>query len=348
MNEPQRVLIIKPSSLGDVVRTIPLLAAVKRAWAQARIDWLIHPAFVDLIAHHPALHQPILFERKQLSWAGLRPAATGKLLHLCRDLRQRHFDLVVDAQGLLRSGFLSYITGTAKRVGFSSAREGAARFYTHRVQTDASHATAQIVALAKHLNIDITPADHHIFVSNEDRSIVSEHLDGQPYAVLIAGARWQSKRWPAKRFCAIADRIQHIGLKAVFIGGRDATEMHAHLGGTEFVNLIEATTIGQMLAIVESAAIAIGNESGPIHAAEAMGKPIVVLMGPTDPAKVGPYRDIAGIVLPPEQFRRFHRDKSDQTQIRAIEVDPVWKKIEQQLALAASLPYPPLPSGGGC
>jgi ADP-heptose:LPS heptosyltransferase len=131
---PTRILIIKPSALGDVATTLPLLCDVRAARPEARIDWLIHPAYVPVVQGHEALHEAMVFERNKLGAWWYRPSATGRFTGLLRTLRDKRYDIVIDAQGLFRSGFLARVTGAKMRLGFAHAREGAALAYTHKVR----------------------------------------------------------------------------------------------------------------------------------------------------------------------------------------------------------------------
>ena len=155
-----RVLLIKPSALGDVATTLPLLCDLKSAMPNAQIDWLIHPSNVPVIEGHDALHQIIPFDRKKLTSWYYKPSAFRLFRELLRTLRQNHYDAVIDAQGLLRSGFLTRYTGAKIRIGFASAREGARFAYTHKIQLPEKGlkmlAVDRMRALGKPLGTDIS------------------------------------------------------------------------------------------------------------------------------------------------------------------------------------------------
>ena len=125
---PRRILIIKPSAIGDIVHALPVLSLVRRKWPAARISWLVTPVCSGLLDGHPLLDEGILFDRKR--WGGMwrRPRLAGEWRRFTRELRAREFDLVLDLQGLFRSGWLSWKTGARVRVGFANARELAPLF----------------------------------------------------------------------------------------------------------------------------------------------------------------------------------------------------------------------------
>jgi len=126
----RNILIIKPSSLGDVVLALPALAALRTSFAEARISWLIRPEFAPLLHGHPHLDEIIPFDRNRLAKAWFNPAALAELLALIRLLRRRNFDVVFDLQGLFRSGVLAWLSRSKKRFGMANAREFATIFYT--------------------------------------------------------------------------------------------------------------------------------------------------------------------------------------------------------------------------
>src|SRR3954451_5717301 len=128
---PQRILIIKPSAIGDVVHALPVLARIKKRWPDAQISWLVTPACSGLLEGHPLLDEVILFDRKR--WGGMwrSPRLFGEWRRFTRELRERRFGLVIDLQGLFRSGWLAWKTGAAVCVGFANAREFAPLFYSH-------------------------------------------------------------------------------------------------------------------------------------------------------------------------------------------------------------------------
>ena len=127
------ILLIKPSSLGDIVMALPALSALRRSFPEARISWLIRPAFAPLIEGHPHLDEILLFERKRLGKAWRHPGAFGSLVALIRDLRRHRFDAVLDLQGLFRSAALARLSGCRQRFGPVWRREFAHHFYTTTV-----------------------------------------------------------------------------------------------------------------------------------------------------------------------------------------------------------------------
>ena len=165
-----RVLIIRPTALGDVVRTVPALVSLRAAMPQARIDWLVHDAYADAIRHHPALDGVIEFPRRRFGRAWTSPAIARELWRWTASLRRARYDLVFDLQGLARSGWFTFVTGAARRVGFANAREGAWLGYNRRHRVDAEvHAVDRMLALLEAEGVPVQ-RDMRLYLGDADRA----------------------------------------------------------------------------------------------------------------------------------------------------------------------------------
>lgn len=290
-NPPERILLIKPSAIGDVVHALPVLNLLRTRWPAAKISWLVTPTCAGLLEGHPQLDEVILFERKQFGHAWRSPAAAKALWQFSRDLRDRHFDLVIDLQGLLRSGWLAWETRAATRIGFGNARELGWIFYTHRVpiETTEQHAVDRYLAVAAALGCKSELVEFHFATTDEDRAAVDAMLPaGRRFAVLLPGTNWATKRWPVEHFAACVEPLKsRFGLETVIAGGPGDSSLAAKIAG---LNLCGKTTLRQLVALLERAELVIANDSGPMHIAAALGKPLVTPFGPTNPVRTGPYR----------------------------------------------------------
>lgn len=294
----QRILIIKPSAIGDVVHTLPILNLVRRKWPRATIAWLITPQCAGLIEGHPLLDELIIFDRKRFAGAWKSIAAFKELHRFTKSLRERKFDLVLDLQGLFRSGWLTGKTRAQVRVGFSNAREMAPIFYTHKVPIDTmeQHAIDRYLKLAEFIGCDDGPVEFPFATAETDRQHVREVL-GQinRYALLLPGTNWQTKRWPVEKFAALVEPLrQRLGLTSVLAGGPDAAAMVHHFPGA--INLAGRTSLRQLCALIESAAVVIANDSGPMHIASALCRPLITLFGPTNPIRTGPFNRLETVL----------------------------------------------------
>ena len=300
MTEPRRILIIKPSALGDIVHALPILHLVRQRWPAATIAWLVNPAFAGLLEGNPELDEVIRFDRRQFGSAWRNPIVLWRLLRFLRSLRLREIDLVIDLQGLLRSGLLGWFTRAQNRIGFASAREGAARFYTEAVETgDAEqHAVERYLKLAEHLGCATDPVQFNL----PRAPLPADMLPAvrEPYAVLLPATNWATKRWPIEYFAAlVAPLAERLGLQSVVAGGADAVSMAADIqqvARARVHSLAGKTTLPQLVTLLEGASVVIANDSGPMHIASALNRPLVTMFGPTNPVRTGPFRRMETVV----------------------------------------------------
>jgi lipopolysaccharide heptosyltransferase I len=293
---PQRILLIRPSALGDVCRSVPVLASLRRAYPEARIDWLVQDSFADAIRHHPGLTNVVPFDRRATGSA-LKSGRTALLRDLLRRLREPRYDLVIDAQGLFRSGFFAWATGAPRRVGYANARElgWLGLNERHTIPPD-MHAVDRMLELARRAGIEPI-ADMRLYAPPDDRAaIAAAGRFAEPYAVIAPTSRWPGKLWPAERFAEAAGALLARGLpRIVLVGSRGEREQIAPLlelaeAEPRVIDLVGQTSIGRLMALIERAALVIALDSAALHIAVGFGRPIVALFGPTRVSLVGPYQ----------------------------------------------------------
>jgi lipopolysaccharide heptosyltransferase I len=336
---PRRVLIIKPSAIGDVVHTLPVLNLVRRRWPDAHIAWLVTPACAGLLDGHPQLNEVIRFERRRFGAGWRSPAAAMGLFRFARDLRARKFDLVIDLQGLFRSGWLAWQTKAPVRVGFANAREMAPLFYTHRVPIESveQHAIDRYLAVTDALGCGREPVEFRFATTDAERQTVAALLkDESPYAVLLPGTNWETKRWPVEHFAALVQPLrERFGLRTVVAGAAGDGPLAAQV--SDALDLTGATSLGETVALLERASVVVANDSGPMHVAAALGRPLVTPYGPTSPVRTGPYRRLDTVIrLDIACSPCFSRRCSHRSCLRWLEPAHVVRAIEQQLRAASS------------
>jgi heptosyltransferase I len=338
-----RILLIKPSALGDVATTLPLLCDLKAALPEVRIDWLIHPAYAPLVEGHDALHEVVAFDRRKLAAWWYKPLAFRLFWQLLRTLRRNRYDMVIDAQGLFRSGFLTRITGAKTRVGFAHAREGATLAYTHKVTLpeggEKMLAVDRMRALGQPLGTDLSkPAQFRVPVPALPGELAAFSASNSFVAVL-PGARWATKRWPRERFAALADCLLQNHHTVVLLGSLDEKplcgELQSRIKNQEsrIHNLAGQSPIPVLVALLARARLVIANDSGPLHIAAALGRPVIGLYGPTSPVFVGPYGQGANILrhdVPCHPCRR--RMCEHHSCMKGLSVERVWECIARALA----------------
>ena len=290
--DPRRILIIKPSAIGDVVHTLPMLNLLRRHWTDAHIAWLVTPACAGLLHGHPQLNEVIEFDRKRLGAGWKRPGRLVELLDFCTQLRRREFDLVLDFQGLFRSGLLARATDAPVRIGFANAREMATFFYTRLVPIDTpeQHAIDRYRQLLDSIGCETGPVNYVFPTDSADRAHVATQLGSiDKFAVLLPGTNWTTKRWPVEKFAAMVEPLRRqFGLASVLAGGPGDVELARQIPAD--LDLVDRTNLRQLVALLERASVVIANDSGPMHIAAALGRPMVVPFGPTNPVRTGPYQ----------------------------------------------------------
>ncbi len=338
-----RVLLIRPSALGDVCRSVPVAASVARAWPGARIDWLVQRGFEAAVREHPAVSGVVSFPRKDVGLARLvrSGAARGQLRGVLSALRPGPgYDVVIDAQGLARSAVFSWWTRAGRRVGERSAREGAWLAYTDRVDVPrGAHAVDRMLALLGPLGIEPV-ADMRLYTSEAHRAWASERVGSERYAVVAPTSRWAAKRWPIERFTEVVKAMldDSVGVERVVVvaAGSEREQCAALLdryrGDDRVVDLVGATGVGELMAVIEGASIVLANDSAALHMAVGFDRALVGLFGPTRVSRVGPYGREADVIQAAEPgVGMSHKDDSGVELMRAITVDDVVSAVCERL-----------------
>jgi heptosyltransferase I len=295
---PNNVLIIKPSSLGDVIHGLPVLAKIRATYPDARISWLVGTPAAPLVESNPNLNHIFYFRRNGGTIGTLK-----SYWRLVRDLKAQKFDCVVDLQGLARSAVIAYMTGAPRRIGFENARERAARvFYNEKVRCDwTGHAVDRCLQVGKALGFDAKEPSFSLTPPVEALGAVERIIAGnnghgplpRPYIVLSPGSRWPSKHWPAANMADAAKRMQERFGGTYFITGTadDAEDAKVIAGAIPeaAIDLVGRTSLAETVALISRADLVLTPDSGPMHFADALGTPLVAVFGATDPERTGPY-----------------------------------------------------------
>ncbi len=297
--DPRRIAIIKPSALGDIAHALPVLTALRDRYPAAEISWVVNKSFEPLLAGHPHLTETIAFDRAAFRRGTLEAVAYSA--RFAALLRRRRFDLVVDLQGLLRTGLMTAATGAAVRVGFANAREGSRHFYTHRVAVDeTAHAVEWYWEIAKFLGAGDLPKRFVLPVRAEETAAVALAMRGfpRPWVAMAAGARWVTKRWPTRHFADLANRMySSFGGTVILVGAPDdialSQEVAALLHGP-FLDLTGKTPLPRLVAVLAESDGVVANDTGPLHVAAALGRPCIAPYTCTKTARHGPYTSPGG------------------------------------------------------
>jgi lipopolysaccharide heptosyltransferase II len=295
---PQRILVIKLSSLGDIVHALPAVSALRQRFPHARLSWLVKEVWAPILEGNPDIDDVLSVDVSWNHWP-----------EVIRTLRSGLFDLVVDFQGLFRSGLFGAITGARTRVGFARAREGATWFYTHHVPLPEEeprpwrlmdiHAVERNLAITRFLGGDTSSTVVHLPQLSEDRLAIdalleSAQVKGDEY--LIALAPWTRsvlKSWPLGRFVDLATELtRRPNIRVVLLGGAldiPSAEKFTILSSQGLINLVGKLSLRQLPVLLRRMQLLIGNDSAPLHLAAGVGTPVLAIFGPTHPRATGPY-----------------------------------------------------------
>lgn len=309
-----RILIVKLSSIGDVVHTLPAAALLRRALPEARIAWAVDRRASAILEDSPAINELIKLDLRAWRKGPLRGSTIADVRARLSQLRQApdlngagRADLAIDFQGLMKSGLVAFATRAHRRIGFETAdlREKPSKlFLTEQVQTaQLGHVIDKNLALARAaLQRPVTGEpetprydyEFPIAVSSDDERYVEaliETLPG-PFAIINHGGGWPTKLWPSERYAELADWLwSECGLRSfvTYGPGEEALARSVALASRSGVARPIASTLKQFVALARRAALFVGGDTGPLHLAAASKTPVVGLYGPTSPERNGPF-----------------------------------------------------------
>jgi lipopolysaccharide heptosyltransferase I len=373
--EFSRILLIKPSALGDVVHTIPVLVKLRARYPNARIDWLITPENADIVRSHPALSNVVLFARRDFSKRGRRWRAMVAFRDLLKQIRRAKYDLIVDMHGQMRSAFFTLISGAGVRIGFDrpikfsrtisaehdlknvpsrgwrGAREGSWIAYTHRIPipTLDVHAIDRYLWVAPLLGLDNNPPDLTIYLSPETIRNVERLLEqhgvpaSKPLVVLVPGTIWETKHWTIEGFAGVARQFLREGFAVALAGTKRDQDRCRQIAAVApgACDLSGKTTPAELAALIRGAEVAVTNDSGSMHVAASLGKSMVGVFGPTNPVHIGPYErpdSVVRVDLPcsPCNYRRLSQCPFDHACMKQVTSEMVVERVRKILATAKS------------
>lgn len=297
-----KVLVLKPSSLGDVVHALPVVRHLRRHHPEARVHWWLHRNLVPLLEGDPDVERIVPFDRK--AWG--RISGFRRILDDLSGLRAERYDLVLDLQGLARSALVGRFAGGKRLVGVADWREFAPLLHGESIPrpSPTTHAVDWYLAVARHLGLDTTVPFEWIPSRPagvvEVRNRVPELGEG-PWIGLQPGARWYNKRWPVEAWGILANLLasrlpDH---RIAVFGGPDETALGRSIrdaSGGRVTDLTGRLGLPGMIEGLRSLRLLVTNDTGPMHVAVALGKPVVALFGPTAPERTGPYGQMPNVL----------------------------------------------------
>jgi len=350
-----RLLIVRLSSMGDVIHTLPAAQALRAAFPNSTIGWLIEERWAELLcAPGTPLRGPRSAQRPLVDWVhtvnlmGWRKSlfslhTVQNIAKLWNDVRAAHYDVAVDLQGAMRAAVLARWSGAPVVYGAAEPRESpASLWYTRQAPTRGLHVIEHNLSIAEAVmeneavaKIKMTTARVELPRDPVAEGRVNQRLAEKnisDFAVLNPGAGWGAKRWPAERYGDVARKLANLGLRTILNCGPGEQEL-AQAAQSASGDTAESMhcTITELIALTRRARLFIGGDTGPLHLAAALGIPIVAIFGPTDPARNGPYATRSIVLRNPSSATTHARRSQPDQGLMEISVDAVFAAARQLL-----------------
>lgn len=316
------------SAMGDILHALPAVTALRNAHPGWRIGWAVEPQWKPLLAAEgavargpamPLVDQVHVIAARQWARAPLTPRSLREIRNARRELRQEKYDICVDLQGAVRSAAIAKWARAKRLIGEEVPRERAARyFFSERVKTRGIHVIEQAIEVMNAVAGDNLPRSLPLLPFDAVAESMAQSLPA-PFVLLNPGAGWGAKRWPASRYGELAARLRDAGFSIVVNAGPSeeplAEEVVAKSHGAAAAL---RCSIAELIAVTRRAALVIGGDTGPLHLASALGRPVVGIFGPTDPARNGPFGSSFRVLRHPESRRDHTRHAAPEAGLLTI------------------------------
>ena len=337
----QRLLIVRLSAMGDIIHTLPAAQALRNAFPNATIGWLIEERWAELLcalgtprrgARSP--QRPLVDWVHTVDLKGWRKSllsvnSAERIARVWNDVRSAHYDVVLDLQGAIRSAVLARWSGAPVIFGAAQPRESpASLFYTRPVIVRGTHVVEQNLSIVESfVGRYLTAPTVELPRDDVAEGRVTQRLREvsiRDFAILNPGAGWGAKRWPAERYGRVARALAAEGVQSIVNHGPGeeslAREVETASGGAARPF---QCSISELIALTRRAKLFIGGDTGPLHLAAALKIPVVAIFGPTDPARNGPYGTRSIVLRNPESFTSHARIAQPDQAMLEITVDAV-------------------------
>lgn len=321
------------SAMGDILHALPAVAALREAHPEWRIGWAIEPQWKPLLAAEGATQRgpamPLvdhihIIPARQWARSPVSPRTLREIRYARRELRAEKYDVCVDLQGSVRSAVIAKWARARRLIGEDAPRERAARcFFSERIPTHGVHVIEQAIEVINAIASDTLPINLPPLPIDPEAERKAKTLP-TPFVLLNPGAGWGAKRWPADRYAKLATHLRKAGYNVLVNTGPGeeplANEIATRSDGAASVL---HSTISELISVTRRAALVIGGDTGPLHLASALGRPVVGIFGPTDPARNGPFGGRFRVLRHPESKRDHTRHSEPEAGLLTITPDAV-------------------------
>jgi len=345
----QRILVVRLGSMGDIVHTMPAVTALRQAFPEASIGWIIEERWAELLCAlrsprsgprspaRPLVDSVHAIDTKRWRTALFSTQTWERVAAAISELRAPKYEVAVDVQGALRSALLARWSGAPVAYGFRQPRESiASMFYTHQVIASGSHIVEQNLSLVEavaQLSFEVPtiklPCDELEEKKLADRW---QHEGFDNFVLLNPGAGWPSKQWPPERYGEVARRLAENGFRSLINLGPGeeglARQVESASGGAA---RSMSCSITELISLTRRAQLFIGGDTGPMHLAAALGVPVVAIFGPTDPKRNGPFGTRSIVLRSPASPTTHSRRSQPDHGLLEIAADQVFAAAQQLL-----------------
>ncbi len=350
-----RLLVVRLGAMGDILHALPAVTALRQAHPGWVIDWVVEPKWSALLSAEgrsrrdtgdPRAQRPLidrLYPAPMKAW-GAKPLSAQTRREfgaLRRALRESQYDAVIDFQGAVRSALVARFAGSRRVIGEAIPRERAARWlFTERVVTQGAHVIEQDIEVASAVAGDALEFTLPTLPFDPAAEVWAERLigdEGQPVILVNPGAGWGAKRWPVERYAAIAAEFLRRGCRVVVNAGPGEEELSevivkASNGAAIALN----SSLEHLIAVTRRISLLVAGDTGPLHLACALGKPVVGIYGPTDPRRNGPFGTAFRVLRHPESRRDHTRHDAPEAGLLTIGTEEVMQAAEELLYSGAA------------
>jgi heptosyltransferase-1 len=346
MDQPSKILIIKLSSIGDIVHTFPVVLPLREKYPHAKISWLVEKNFSSLLQNIDCIDQIYTVDTQKWRKNLFTPVTRKQIRHRIAQLRKECFDISIDFQGLIKSALFGWLSRAKLRIGFdkNSLREPLSRLFYHKAELgkqNGPHVIYKNLSLLNTLGINQSEIKFPYFLGKTDKEFASlciKRLKLKSFAIINPGAGWFCKQWDIAKYAALADiLVKKYNLNVLISWGPGEKKLASQLiAAMKYDGIVLfPTSILQLAALIERASLFIGSDSGPLHLATALRTPVVGILGPTDPERNGSFIPDDIIVSKRLECSPCYKKNCDKPHcMESISLDEIVAAVDKRLSSA--------------
>ena len=304
MNDLKNIMVVKLSAIGDVIHALPVSYAIKETFPDAKLTWVVEPPAYEILQMNPYIDKIILFHKKEFkTFSGF----ISKFFPFKQEIQEEPYDAVLDLQGLFKSAAIAFFAKSNVKVGICNMREMSNHVSRPVIGKHAhGHIVERYLDTARAIGCKVEKVLFPLEIpqDEEDKTKILMEKSGirseVPYVVFAVGANWPNKRWSIDNFALLSDWLYDMKVMPVIIGNGPVDEQRANdieaMIEIPPINLVNKTNWAQLAYIIKNSRLVVGGDTGAVHLAAALGTRTIMLMGPTDANRNGPYGQIENAI----------------------------------------------------